>query len=75
MESKLSLCNSHTVFLDVSITCKNKKYNPLNIIVRSTGTVLLKTNLLEVLEDHLFVFHLEPTPVDDMKQVCKTAFL
>ena len=42
---------------------------PLCYIARSAGTVLLKTNLLEVFEDHLFVLHLEPLPADELKQV------
>ena len=38
-------------------------------VSRSAGTVLFKTNLLEVLEDHLFVLGLKPPSDDDVKQV------
>ena len=45
------------------------KHYVISVVSRSAGTVLFKTNLLEVLEDHLFVLHLEPLSDDDVKQV------
>ena len=46
-------------------------YYVCNVVARSAGALLFKTNLLEVLEDHLFVLHLEPILDDDVKQVRK----